>query len=145
MRLLMLIFICTSFLSAYEIGERLSKAVQKNFVFAKEKTIIVDFFASWCHSCKLELPKLEKLNLPQDTIMIGIDIDKDSTKATRFQKELKLTFPIINDYNQEIVKTFNPIAIPTLYIIKNQRVVAIITGAKTDIDRVVLKKLREIP
>lgn len=34
-----------------------------NAVLASNETIIIDFFADWCTSCKILMPKVEKISL----------------------------------------------------------------------------------
>ena len=58
----------------------------------KEKTTILSFFASWCPSCKKELPQLGKLHdgyKKRGIEIIGIDVDKKLEDAHKFQEKMK--------------------------------------------------------
>jgi putative thioredoxin len=51
------------------------------------KTIIVDFFATWCGPCQLIKPILEKLAPEYDFILAKIDIDLEPDLAKQFSVE----------------------------------------------------------
>ena len=102
---------------------------------------VIAFFASWCHSCRYELPKLEKL-YKKGIKIVGVDVDEDSTQAKEFQKSLHLHFPIINDPQGSIVGAFNPVGIPAIYIVHDGQIVASIIGAHEDIEAMIVAKMR---
>jgi len=137
-------------LYAYQKGDVIDKEIAQKLALDKEKVYIVDFFASWCHSCKREIPSLSKLNESLDkqkTEIIGIDVDENTADGKKFQNELKqenkLNFKVIDDPKGEIVKKFNPVAIPAIYIVKNLKVEAVIIGAKDNIDEIIKNNLKE--
>lgn len=51
------------------------------------KTVIVDFYATWCGPCKLLKPILEKLVKEYDFILAKIDIDQNQDLANRYSIE----------------------------------------------------------
>ncbi|ACK73620.1 Thioredoxin domain protein [Gloeothece citriformis PCC 7424] len=51
------------------------------------KTVIVDFYATWCGPCKLLKPILEKLVQEYDFILAKVDIDQNPDLANRFSIE----------------------------------------------------------
>ncbi len=142
MKKIVLYLILTTILFAYQKGDNVSQIANKIGINDK-RIYVVDFFASWCSSCKKELPLIRKLTNNNLTI-IGIDVDEDIDNAISFKKEMKLDFKVINDPNGEIVKKFNPIGFPSLYIIKNYKIVETIYGAKNDIDKVVTNIIKDI-
>ncbi len=135
------IFFGITLLFGFQKGELIPNNLAKKLNLQQNKTYIIDFFASWCVSCKIELPKLNKLNgeLSSHTKIIGIDVDEMNNDAKSFQKELGLTFPIINDKKQEIIKAFNPVGVPAIYVIRDRKVIDKIIGAKDDIDKILEK------
>lgn len=149
MRFFVFIMITTSMLFAYQKGDSVDISVQKQLGMDEKKIYVVDFFASWCNSCKIEIPlisKAEELVDKEKVEIIGVDIDKDIEKGIAFQKSLKvkkaLTFRVVNDVENKIVAAFSPVAMPALYIIKKGIVVDSIIGAKDGIDSVLLEKLQ---
>jgi thiol-disulfide isomerase/thioredoxin len=110
----------------------------------QNKLYIIDFFASWCGSCKKELPLISKINKTinkNQVEIIGIDVDKNVKSGIKFQKKLNLDFRIINDPQGNVISVFNPIGMPTIYYVKNNKIIKIIPGAIKDIDEQILSDI----
>lgn len=151
MKKIFLILIIISEVFAYQKGSTIDDKLAIHMGCNENKIYIVDFFASWCASCKKEIPLISKVNSQVDSKyveIIGIDVDKDPQKGIRFQEKLKadnqLNFRVINDPQNLIISEFKPIGMPTLYFIKDKKVIDIITGAVDSIDEVILKKLKDM-
>ena len=151
MKLVILILLLSSLAFSYQKGDTLNQEMQKTLGMQKDKIYIVDFFASWCNSCEKEIPYISKVNQKIDTAkveIIGVDVDKDIQKAKAFQSELKakneLTFRVINDPQNSIIKEFKPIGMPALFYVKDFKIVDIIYGAVDNIDEVILADLKRL-
>ena len=151
MRFLILTLFLSSLLFSYQEGDTISQNIQTKLNIKEDKIYIIDFFASWCKSCKKEIPYISKVYQKVDSSqveIIGIDVDKDIEKAKSFQKELKsknaLTFRVINDPQNSIVKEFNPIGMPALFYIQNNKVVHMIYSAVDNIDEIILNDLKRL-
>ncbi len=151
MRFALVLSLIMTSLFAYGENDTISQEMQQKLQLQSEKITIIDFFASWCGSCKKEIPYISKVNKSLDKNkyeIIGIGVDKDINEGLAFQKELKaqgdLNFRVINDPENEIVKAFNPIGMPALYYIKNNKVLKILYGAIDDIDEVILSDLKAL-
>ena len=139
--------ISTIALMALDSGDTLPNLATEKLSLQTDKVYIIDFFASWCHSCKKELPLINKLNNTIDkneTEIIGIDVDEDSEEGKKFQKELALNFKVINDANNELIGAFNPVGMPSVFIVKNSQIIAVIAGAKENIDSYILEGLKDL-
>ena len=135
-----------SSLWAYQPGDTVSPKVMQELGLQQDKSYIIDFFASWCISCKHELPLIEKLSRTlhtQNIEVVGVDVDENVQQAKAFQQELGLTFPVVNDPQGGIIKHFDPVGMPAVYIVKNAKVTHMILGAKDHIDRLILSALKE--
>ncbi len=141
--------ICVAMLTnvhAYKVGDSIDPAIAKILKLDSSKVTVVDFFASWCVSCKHELPLVNKVNTSMNKKkfeIIGVDTDKDIAKGKAFQKELGLKFRVYNDNKQEVIKAFNPVGMPALYVVKNGKVVDSLMGAVDNIDKVLTDRLAE--
>ncbi|MCK4441711.1 MAG: TlpA family protein disulfide reductase [Sulfurovaceae bacterium] len=151
MRLLILTLFLSSLLFSYQKGDTINMDMQNKLNIKEDKIYIIDFFASWCNSCKKEIPIISKANQKIDSQkveIIGIDVDKDIEKAKSFQTELKsknaLTYRVINDPQNSIIEAFNPIGMPALFYIQNNKVVGVIYGAVDNIDEVILDNLKSL-
>jgi len=138
-------------LFAYKKGDTIDPQLQKYLGLQENKVYIIDFFASWCNSCEKELPLISKANQQidkRDVEIIGIDVDKDTKKANAFQKRLradgKLDIRVVNDPMNLIVSKFDPIGMPSLYYVKDGKVIGVIYGAIDDIDKQILKDLERL-
>jgi thiol-disulfide isomerase/thioredoxin len=83
------------------------------------KTVLLDFWATWCLPCIESLPSLEKLHqeaAPKGLVMISIDEDLDSKKAAELWAKRKEPWPNYHA-NSEIVKQFPDHGIPYFVLI----------------------------
>ena len=151
MKIAIFSFFLLTNLIAYDKGDTISDAIATHLGCNDDKIYVVDFFASWCGSCKKEIPLISIANGKIDTTkveIIGVDVDKDVNTGIKFQNNLKknntLNFRVINDPQNLVISEFAPIGMPTLYYIKNKKIVGIITGAVDNIDTKILKDLQEM-
>ena len=150
-KLITLILLLNSLLFSYEKGDEVDLRVQQTLGMTEDKIYIVDFFASWCHSCEKEIPYISKVHQKVDATkveIIGVDVDKDIQKGKAFQEDLKsknyLTFRVVNDPMNNIIREFKPIGMPALYYVQNGKVIDIIYGAIDNIDKVIFKDLKRL-
>ena len=73
-----------------------------------------------------------------------MDVDEEIEDGKTFQKELALNFKVVNDTNNEIIGAFNPVGMPSVFIVKNSQIIAVITGAKENIDSYILEGLKDL-
>ena len=76
----------------------------------RNKTVVLQFTASWCSVCRKEMPHLEKevwqRFKDKDFILIGVDYDEPLEKVTAFRKQMKVTYPFSLDPNADIFAKF---------------------------------------
>ena len=126
-------------LMALETGDSLPQNIQDKLKLESDKVYVVDFFASWCKSCKKELPLIKSVYSEKIAEVIGINVDKNREDGEKMVKELELTFPIVYDSDKSLVETFDPMGFPAVYYVKNGKVLNVIFGAVEEID----KKIKE--
>lgn len=95
--------------------------------------VILDFFASWCPSCRAEAPFLREFwQTYQDTdlILLGVALN-DSLEGLRdFKEEFMLTYPMGLDETGEIAAMYRVGSIPTFVMIDREgRIANVIVGA----------------
>ncbi len=138
MRLIFVAIISAIFLMAQPLPSKLANHMDRGLV-------IVDFFASWCHSCRKELPLLLKFTQKHPNIkVIAVSVDEDKNAAKNFVKELNIQLPILYDTDGKIVSYFNPVGIPALYIFKDKKLQGSIIGAKETFLDILTNKIKAL-
>jgi len=146
-RVIIILFFMTLSLFGYQKGESVSPNILEKLNLQPDKTYIIDFFASWCESCKKEMPLLIKVSKEIDKSkfeLIGVDVDEKLSDGKEFQRDLNISFRVINDPKNEIIKAFNPLGMPSLYVVKNGKVIDFLFGAKDNIDELILEEIKEL-
>ncbi len=146
MRRLTAIIFTSTLLFSYQKGDIISPDISKKMKLEAGKIYVIDFFASWCESCKKEMPLLIKASKEMDREkfeLIGVDVDEDIKKGKEFQREQSISFRVVDDPKGEIIKAFDPLGMPSLYIVKDGKVLNSLFGAVDEIDRVILDELKE--
>lgn len=105
----------------------------------KGKTIFLNFFATWCGPCKMEMPHIEELynkhNLNNDDVVIlavsnpgGREKDMDGVK--QFLKDQGYTFPVLFDESGDVFSKYNIMSLPTTFMInKDGKVYGYVSGS----------------
>ena len=146
-KLLLTTTLSISSLFAYNVGDKIDEDIANQLQLNDNKIYIVDFFASWCKSCKIELPLISKLNNDinkNNYKIIGVNMDKNKAKGEKFVKKLALNFDVIYDSNNQIVSKFEPIGVPAIYYIENKTVKKVVFGAVHDIDQKIKNDLKNL-
>lgn len=89
----------------------------------KGKTVLVNFWATWCAPCKAELPDIESLSksyASRGLVVIGVSVDKGGdllSDVSSFVSKNGLTYQIVID-NDNVADAYGNInAIPTSFLI----------------------------
>ena len=112
---------------------------------------VIDFFAEWCVSCHKELPLISAAHSRADkkkVDFVGIDTDDSTQVADAFQKSMRdkgaLSFRVVNDPEQALVKSFRPRGYPALYVLVDGKVVREHLGATANVDAVLEADLESL-
>ena len=83
------------------------------------KTVVLNFWATWCGPCRLEMPDFEALQRERsDVVFIGINQRENEEQVRKFAVEVGATFPLVLDRTGDIAANFNVnLGLPTTYLI----------------------------
>lgn len=89
------------------------------------KTVVLNFFASWCQPCKREAPVLERLwrdNRTDRVVVLGVDTGPDAAgDGRRFVKVHGITYPVVFDPNGDIAANRYALpGLPVTYVLNAQ-------------------------
>ena len=73
----------------------------------KDKTLIVNFWATWCTPCRREMPALQRLSETIDKdrfLVIGVSVDEDKYLMQEFLLQQKIHFGNYQDVGQHLTR-----------------------------------------
>ena len=89
--------------------------------------IVVNFWASWCESCKPEAADLEAAHQyyqPRgDVLFLGVDYVDTEPEALAYLEEFQVTYPNGPDLRTKISQAFRITGVPETYIINQNGVI----------------------
>lgn len=84
----------------------------------KGKVVVVNFWATWCAPCRIEIPDLIQLrnNTPDsDLFLIGVALDFDPDAPFAYAKRVKINYPV-HWAEEDVINAFDVGAIPKTMI-----------------------------
>lgn len=90
------------------------------------KVVFLNFWASWCTSCREEMPAMEELYRAfknKGFVVVAVNVKESHAAVAAFSKELKVTYPIFLDPNGEVSVLYGAWALPLTYLIDRQGVI----------------------
>ena len=86
----------------------------------KGKVVLLDFWATWCGPCRIEMPRVQKLYTQyhaKGLQVFGVSVDDDTSLVRPYIRKNRYTFPILLDVEKQAGASYQTAHIPTLVII----------------------------
>ena len=99
------------------------------------KYLLINFWATWCGPCKIEMPSLEQLyrQFKSDRFdMLGISNDMFGKRVVKpYILAKKITFPMLLDQRMTVSRQYGIVSLPTTILIDPQGIIiGVLQGAE---------------
>ena len=103
---------------------------------AKGKVVFLNFWASWCPECKIELPELVEIRekyRDRPFVLLAVNMDRKRKAADKFLQKAGLDIVVLYDNEQKMINAFAPVGVPASYLIgPTGKVEKVYVGFKKD-------------
>ena len=73
------------------------------------RVVLVNFWATWCGPCKVEMPHLNRLHekyRASGFVLLGVNIDDDPRQASALATRMGLKFPVLLDTDKSVTRRY---------------------------------------
>ena len=84
------------------------------------RTVIVNFWATWCAPCVAEMPSLERLRdaLAEDGAeVLAVNLQENAARIRPFAEKLGLSMPLLRDHDGSARKAWDVRVFPTTFVV----------------------------
>ncbi len=111
----------------------------------KGKPVILNFWATWCPPCKLEMPAVAKVYAKSGEkgfAVLTVNQQEDKQTIEKFIKENGYTLPIVLDTAGEVADLYRVTGIPTTVFINSQGIVTDIHTGTMPLEELFFSKVK---
>lgn len=97
-----------------ELNDLNKAGLDKLLAQNKGKVVMLNFFATWCPPCRVELPELVKLRdeIPESRlVVIGLSVDENKAAVPPFIKQSGVNYPVYYA-GKDITDSFDISSVP---------------------------------
>jgi peroxiredoxin len=112
------------------------------------QVVLVNFWATWCGPCKLEMPHLNRLYEKYRSsgfVLLAVNVDEDPRLAVGTAQRMGLKFPVLLDGDKKVSKLYDLSSMPsTVMIDRDGRVRHVHLGYRDGVEDLYEKQIREL-
>lgn len=113
----------------------------------KGQGVLLNFWATWCKPCEREMPFMDHQyeNFKDNGVQIlAVNIGETDVVVNEYANRFGLSFPILNDKNQEVLTAYGVDPLPVTFLIdKDGNLVRVHTGEILN-EEVIVSMMEEI-
>jgi peroxiredoxin len=89
----------------------------------RDKLVVLNFWATWCQPCTLEMPALEALwrrYRERGLVVVAVSVDRGAPRGLLepYARNLRLTFPILLDPDAQTSEGWRVTALPATFLVR---------------------------
>lgn len=84
------------------------------------RTVVVNFWTTWCKECGDELPDLQRVYQGRDDVtVLGVNMREAERVVRPFVQDHGATFPILMDQERKVARTYRVTGVPETWIVSS--------------------------
>ena len=89
------------------------------------KIVLINFWATWCEPCKVEMPLFEERYQMADSDLeiLAVNFDESEQDVSKFVEEFGLSFPVLLDPGGEVQNLYRVRGYPTTFVVNEEGIV----------------------
>jgi len=93
--------------------------------FRGKKSVVVNFWATWCPPCREEMPAFEDMFVrnKNELEILGVNLQESERAVTNFLKEIPVTYTLLFDPDLEVKGLYNIFTQPVTYFVDNSGII----------------------
>jgi peroxiredoxin len=87
------------------------------------KLVLLNFWATWCPSCRFEMPSMEALHKEfggRELVVLAVNFQESAEDGRSFYQEHDLSLPALLDPGAKVFALYQAWSLPTTFIINKQ-------------------------
>jgi peroxiredoxin len=84
------------------------------------RTVVLNFWATWCGPCREELPELQSVAdrfQAQGVTVLGVNVQEGAAVVQRFLRDLGVRFPVVRDSDGNVALRYRVSGLPVTFIV----------------------------
>jgi thiol-disulfide isomerase/thioredoxin len=84
------------------------------------KTVVLNFWATWCEPCRDEMPSLQRLArrfADRGLVVLTVDVAEKPERVRRFLDQAQITLPVLLDPDSSTAHAWHAVGYPASYVV----------------------------